>query len=214
MDSTVVRVIICLCLGYAFGNIQTGLFVGKAKHVDIRQHGSGNSGTTNAMRTLGLGAGLITFAGDFIKAMIPCLLVRFLIYPGLDITELLVLIAGLGAILGHNYPCWLKFKGGKGIASSCGSIVTFDPLVIPFAAVCFFVPVLITRYVSVGSLLLSVCFVAFVSITRQGDPYYMYMVIVTVVMLVLAVIRHRTNISRLIAGNENKISLGGKKDGK
>ncbi len=211
MESTVVRVIICLALGYLFGNVQTGLFVGKAKHVDIREHGSGNSGTTNAIRTLGLKAGLITFAGDFIKAVIPCLLVRFLIFPGFEITELLVLITGLGVILGHNYPVWLKFKGGKGIASSCGTMVAFDPLVIPFAAVFFFVPVLITRYVSLGSLVLSSFFVAYVSLTRKSDPYYIYMVIVTIVMLIFALIRHRTNLARLAAGNENKISLGGGK---
>ena len=106
--------IICLIIGYAFGLFQTGYFVGKLNHVDIRKTGSGNSGSTNALRVLGVKAGLMTFAGDVLKCVLPILLVRQ-IFSGSDCLPLLAMYTGAGATLGHNYPFYLKFKGGKGL---------------------------------------------------------------------------------------------------
>ena len=102
--------IICLIIGYAFGLFQTGYFVGKLNHVDIRKTGSGNSGSTNALRVLGVKAGLMTFAGDVLKCVLPILLVRQ-IFSGSDCLPLLAMYTGAGATLGHNYPFYLKFKG-------------------------------------------------------------------------------------------------------
>ena len=105
--------VICLVMGYVFGLFQTGYLYGKMNHIDIRNYGSGNSGTTNALRVMGKKAGLIVFAGDFLKTVFACLAAR-IIFKGSPDTDLYVLYAGLGVVLGHNFPCYLNFKGGKG----------------------------------------------------------------------------------------------------
>lgn len=113
--------IICILIGYAIGLFQTGYIYGKTQHIDIREHGSGNAGTTNTLRTLGFKAGAITFAGDCGKAIL-AIFISWLIfhaqYP--EGIKLLGMYAGLGAVLGHNYPFYMKFKGGKGIACTTG----------------------------------------------------------------------------------------------
>ena len=118
--------ILCLLTGYVFGLFQTGYLYGKMHHIDIRQYGSGNSGTTNALRVMGKKAGLLVFMGDFLKTVFACLLVR-LVMKGDPSVDLYVLYAGLGVVLGHNFPFYLHFKGGKGIASMAGILVSMDP---------------------------------------------------------------------------------------
>lgn len=198
-------IIICVLIGYLFGNFATAYFLGRLNKVDIRNYGSGNAGTTNAMRTLGRKAGLLTFLGDFIKAVIPLLLVRLVIFPGLEYTEMLVLITGLGAVMGHNYPFWLHFKGGKGIAVTAGVLVAFDYRMIPFAIVIFFGIVAVTKYVSVGSLCLSVLIPVWIIFTTQGNNYYAVMIVLGFLYTVSAFNRHRANLVRLKNGTENKI---------
>lgn len=107
------KILFSLILGYGFGCISTSYFVGKANHIDIRNYGSGNAGTTNALRTLGMKAGIITFLGDAIKAIAPVLLIKYLIFSESSYSSLLLLYTGLGVVLGHNFPVWLNFKGGK-----------------------------------------------------------------------------------------------------
>ncbi|MBP5281217.1 MAG: glycerol-3-phosphate acyltransferase, partial [Lachnospiraceae bacterium] len=121
--------VISIVIGYAFGLFQTAFFYGKMHGIDIREHGSGNSGTTNALRVLGTKAGLIVFLGDCIKCILAIVIVR-LIFGGshAEIVKLLGLYAGAGAILGHNYPFYMNFKGGKGIAATAGMVIAFDPL--------------------------------------------------------------------------------------
>lgn len=205
------HIIICLILGYIFGCFSTGYFIGKLNKVDIRKYGSGNIGTTNALRTLGAKAGTVTLIGDALKAVIPILLVRYLIFPGADRLQLLVLYTGLGVVLGHNYPAWLKFKGGKGIAATGGVMAAFDPLIIPIGLPLFILTVLITRYVSVGSLMVAVLFPVWILIRFPGD---IHMLILSLIFLALAVIKHRANIKRLINGTENKIGQRVKIEGK
>ncbi len=116
--------IICLAIGYVFGMIQTGYFYGKMRKIDIRDHGSGNAGTTNTLRTLGWKAGAITFLGDCFKCIAAVVVARA-IFAGSSMPGLLLgMYAGMGAVLGHNYPCYLGFKGGKGIACMAGVIIT------------------------------------------------------------------------------------------
>lgn len=198
----ITRIIICLLLGYIFGCFSTGLLIGKINNVDIRQYGSKNSGTTNAFRTLGAKAGILTLCGDMIKAIIPILLVRFVIFPKAEYIQLLKLYTGLGAVLGHNFPVWLKFRGGKGIAATAGAMATFDPLLIPVGLPIFVIVVALTRYVSVGSLVISVLFPIWVAIRYPGE---IHMLLVALTYTVLAFIKHRSNIKRLINGTENKI---------
>lgn len=124
--------VIALGIGYLFGLFQTGYLYGKSQGIDIRSEGSGNAGTTNSLRVLGIKAGLITFAGDLCKAILAVLLVKVLFrnaYP--DAVKILELYAGFGAVLGHNFPFYLKFKGGKGIACTSGMILAVCPLAAP-----------------------------------------------------------------------------------
>ena len=120
--------IICLVIGYAFGLFQTAFIYGKINGIDIREHGSGNAGTTNALRVLGTKAGLIVFAGDVIKTVL-AIVIFGLIFKDSHPEEvyLLKLYAATGAILGHNFPFYLNFKGGKGIAATAGLILSFHP---------------------------------------------------------------------------------------
>ena len=105
--------IVCVLIGYVFGLFQTGFIIGKMKHIDIRDYGSGNSGTTNAMRTLGKKDGFITFFGDALKAVFAMMLTYFLFRNGIckDHMFIIALYTGIGAILGHNFPFYMKFKG-------------------------------------------------------------------------------------------------------
>ena len=144
--------ILCLLTGYVFGLFQTGYLYGKMHHIDIRQYGSGNSGTTNALRVMGKKAGLLVFMGDFLKTVFACLLVR-LVMKGDPSVDLYVLYAGLGVVLGHNFPFYLHFKGGKGIASMAGILVSMDWRVTLVCASLFLGAVILTRYVSLGSIL-------------------------------------------------------------
>lgn len=193
---------ICLVIGYLFGCIETGYFIGKLNHIDIRNYGSGNSGTTNALRTLGVKAGAITFLGDALKATAACLLVRYLIFPGLASTQLLTLYAGLGVVLGHNYPFWLKGKGGKGIAATGGMMIAFDLRMVPIAMAIFILAVATTRYVSLGSLLVSVFLPIWIAVMYPGQYH---MLIVGLLFTVSAFMKHRANIKRLLHGTENKL---------
>lgn len=205
--------LLCLIIGYLFGLIQTGYIYGKIKKVDIRQHGSGNAGTTNALRTLGWGAGVITFLGDCLKCVVAVTLVRF-IFAGNTNVDLLAFYTGLGAVLGHNYPFYLNFKGGKGIASTAGLILAVNPVMFLITAVVFISIVLITQYVSLASLVIMLLFIVQVVVWKQmgglstltsGEMYEFYAI--AIVLTLLAFWRHRANIKRLIQGTENKTDV-------
>ena len=208
---------ICLIIGYAFGLFQTGYFVGKLNHVDIRKTGSGNSGSTNALRVLGVKAGLMTFAGDVLKCVLPILLVRQ-IFSGSDCLPLLAMYTGAGATLGHNYPFYLKFKGGKGIAATAGLIIsTTNIWIVLICLATFIVIVAATRYVSLGSMTVVTIYLISVIVCGQHGGFgvenvsYLHeMYGVAAFLMILAFWRHRANIKRLLSGTENKISVGGK----
>ena len=117
--------LICIVIGYIFGLIQSGYLYGKANHMDIRQYGSGNAGSTNVLRVMGKKAGAIVFLGDFFKAVFAMAVCRLLFKGNADV-DLLALYAGLGVTLGHNFPFYLKFKGGKGIACMAGIMTAMD----------------------------------------------------------------------------------------
>ena len=209
--------IICVCVGYIFGMIQTAYIYGKFHHIDIREHGSGNAGTTNALRTLGKKAGLIVFVCDLLKAIIATVIVRLVfhdIFP--ESITLLVLYTGLGAVLGHNFPAYLSFKGGKGIAVTAGFIISLARWeLIVVGLIAFVTVVLITKYVSAGSLfLVTAVFAAFTALVfteRIGGlstfALEIEAIAVFFVFVVLAFVRHRTNIVRLFKGTENKLSF-------
>ena len=213
--------LICLAIGYVCGLFQTGYLVGRMSHVDIRKKGSGNAGTTNALRVLGWKAGLMTFAGDVIKCVAAFLIVRFM-YQGNDSLPLLALYAGAGVTLGHNFPFYMNFKGGKGIAVMAGLVVVNSfwhlpesLLLIPVTLAFFLVPVIVTRYISVGSLAAYTAFLVEMIIIGQMGWFEMEAArcyefyVVLFLLTALAWYRHRANIKRLLAGTENK--FGSKK---
>ena len=129
-----IEIILCLVVGYFCGCISTGYFVGKFFHKDIRELGSGNAGTTNVLRNFGVIPAIITFVGDLAKAIIPILLIRHCI-PVYNDWYLLSLYCGLGVVLGHNYPFYLGFKGGKGIAVTAAVVMSAaNPIMIPIGS--------------------------------------------------------------------------------
>lgn len=199
------EIVICLVLGYVVGSFSTGYIMGLMNHVDIREMGSGNAGTTNAFRTLGKKAGIITLIGDLLKAILVVLLIRFVIYKDVDYVKLLELICGFGCVLGHNFPVWLKFHGGKGIAVTAGVFIAIDPWILPVGLPLFAVLVLTTKYVSVGSLAVLTLFPIWNAIRLTAEPYYAWIVAVSCMYTVMAFIQHRQNIKRLMNGTENKI---------
>lgn len=207
----VMKIILCLGLGYLFGCFSTGYFIGKLNKVDIRNYGSGNAGTTNALRTLGAKAGFVTLLGDMLKAIIPILLVKLLFYRNDNYVQLLSLYTGLGVVLGHNYPVWLGFKGGKGIAATAGIMVAFNPWIIPIGLPLFAISVALTRYVSVGSLIVAVMFPIWIYACFPDD---LHMLIVSLIFMALAFIKHRSNIKRILNGTENKLGQRVKIDDK
>lgn len=191
-----------LIVGYIFGCFSTAYFVGKANHIDIRSYGSGNAGTTNAMRTLGKKAGIITYIGDFLKAVLPIFLARYFLLDGNPEQDLILFILGLGVILGHNYPVWLNFKGGKGIAVTSGVFIAVVPQIAVFALILFVAIALISKYISLAS----ICAILFAGIWIMiyydfSWPY----VVVLALYIFLALWQHRANIVRLWNGTENKI---------
>lgn len=206
--------VICLVIGYVFGLFQTGYIYGKMNGIDIRQHGSGNAGTTNALRTMGAKAGVITLIGDALKCILAVALVRMIFAKSAaDMLPLLGLYAGFGAVLGHNYPFYLNFKGGKGIAATFGLVIATDIKMALVCAVVFIIIVAITRYVSVGSMILATTFLIQLIVGGQmgvfGLPQNLLfeMYVIGFVFLVSAVFQHRANIERLKNGTENKFSI-------
>ncbi len=213
--------LICLAIGYVCGLFQTGYIVGEMSHVDIRKKGSGNAGTTNALRVLGWKAGILTFAGDVIKCIVAFLVVFFM-YRGSDCRPLLTLYAGAGVTLGHNFPFYMNFKGGKGIAVMAGLVVVnsfwhlpVSLLLIPVTLACFLVPVIVTRYISVGSLAAYTVFLLEMILMGQTgwfdmrEAYCYELYVILGLMTALAWYRHKENLKRLAAGTENK--FGSKK---
>ena len=208
--------IICLAIGYLFGMFQTSYIIGKIHHMDIRQYGSGNAGTTNALRTLGKKAGAMTLIGDMLKCVIAILIVDAVFKNRYqEILPLLGMYTAAGCVLGHNFPFYLKFKGGKGIAVLAGLVVSTGFLLVPVPLAAFLIAVIFTRYVSLGSLLAATMFfLEIVLFGVQGNldlgaKYLPELYLLAGVIMALAWIRHRENIKRLLAGEENR--FGSKK---
>ncbi len=212
--------VICIALGYLCGLIQTGYIVGRLKGVDIRQHGSKNAGTTNILRTMGLKYGLICFAGDCLKCGLAILITYFLYRESLpDMLPLLKLYAATGTILGHNYPCYLNFRGGKGIAATAGLVFfMFGPIMTGLGLVTFFGIFFLTHYVSLGSICVyaGIIIEAFI-LSRNGywgeaiaTDFFLEYNILIVFLACMAWWRHKDNIKRLLTGTERKTYLRAK----
>lgn len=211
--------LICLLIGYAFGCFQTSYIYGRMHGIDIRNYGSGNAGTTNSLRVLGKKAGLIVLLCDMLKTGLAIILVRVLFREKYgDILYLLAIYAAAGAVLGHIFPFYLGFKGGKGIACTAGLIIFFHPYMILPQAVSFLTIFFTTHYVSLGSLMTEALLVAEMIILGQLGVFGMSqralneLYLVTILLAALAFWGHRENIKRLIHKEERKTYLNKKEE--
>ncbi|MBD5451787.1 MAG: glycerol-3-phosphate 1-O-acyltransferase PlsY [Lachnospiraceae bacterium] len=209
--------LICLLIGYVFGCFQTSYIYGRLHGIDIRNYGSGNAGTTNSLRVLGKKAGIIVLLCDMLKTGLAIIVVRLLFREEYsDILYLLAMYAAAGSVLGHNFPFYLKFKGGKGIACTAGLIVFFHPYLVLPQAVSFLTIFFTTHYVSLGSLMTEVLLVAEMIIFGQLGVFGMSqralneLYLVTILLAALAFWGHRENIKRLLHKEERKTYLNKK----
>jgi len=186
------------------GSIPTGFLVARARGIDIRTVGSGNIGATNAMRVLGKPAGifvlLVDCAKGFAAVWLGSMLLKILGVLEVEM-ETHCVVAGVFAVLGHNYTCWLRFKGGKGIATSAGVYLALAPVALGIGLVAFVLTVALTRYASVASIVGAIVLPAAVWFTHDNWTLR----IVTIALGVMAIFKHRKNIQRLMAGTENRI---------
>jgi len=186
---------IVVAAAYLIGSIPTGLLLGKAYGIDVRTEGSGNIGATNLYRTVGRKVGIITLIGDCLKGLLPVLLVKFSALP----PEFAAWV-GLGAFCGHVFSVFLRFKGGKGVATALGVFLALAPLAVTIAIALFAVLMFLWRYVSLGSISAAATMpfvVHFLGGSRTVTS-------VTAIISLIIIVRHRENISRLISGTENK----------
>lgn len=206
--------VICLVIGYVFGLFQTAYIYGRLHGVDIRNYGSGNAGTTNTLRVFGTKAGLLVLLGDIMKCILAVVITGVIFdksHP--DMVYLLKMYAAMGAIIGHNFPFYLKFKGGKGIAATAGLILSFHPYLIPMGIILFFGAFFITHYVSLGSLLVYAGFLIELIVLGQmgvfgmSQPLLWELYGIAGFLTVMAYWKHRENIKRLVSGNERKTYL-------
>ena len=208
--------VISLLIGYVFGLLQSGYLYGKfVKNTDIRQHGSGNAGSTNILRVFGVKSALIVFLGDFFKAVVAMFIARKL-FGGTGNGDLYAMYAGLGVTLGHDFPFYMNFKGGKGIASMAGILTAMDLRITAVCLLIFVAVVYLTRFVSPGSILVSIAF-GVMNIYFCWKGYYNVLpgncpevYAITLFLTGLAIQRHHANIGRLLSGTENKISFSKK----
>lgn len=182
-------------IGYLLGSINSSILVGKTYGIDIRQHGSGNAGATNALRTLGKKAALFVLIGDILKGVI-AFLIGYAIYGATG-----AMIAGTAAILGHNWPVFFKFRGGKGALTSITIVMLMDPLIGLIVIGVFAFVLLITRYVSLASILGALAFPIFSIVFARGTVFILFAFLIGT----LVVFRHRANIQRIFNGTESKL---------
>jgi acyl phosphate:glycerol-3-phosphate acyltransferase len=218
----VLAYIVVAVAAYLLGSIPTGFLVAKAKGIDIRSVGSGNIGATNAMRVLGKPAGIFVLLMDAAKGFVACFLGVLICASIFSMThngirdsnttnssddtmpslEQFAIIAGIFAVLGHNYTCWLKFKGGKGIATTAGVYLALAPGALGIALAVFILTIIVTRYVSVGSIAAAIALPTAVWILQ---PQNLFLGIVTTALGALAIYKHKSNIQRLMAGTESRL---------
>lgn len=205
---------ILIAVGYLFGLVQTGYFYGKITGTDLRKNGSGNTGATNALRVMGIKGALIVFFFDALKAFIPCFAVR-LIFKDDPYKYVYLVYTALGVILGNDYPFYLKFKGGKGVAATCGWYFAWQWQFTLVGLALFFSIAFATGYVSLASIISALYIIGaaavfgFLPMSGFGpqpfsNPIFLEFFFIVVFLSLLMIWRHKGNVKRLLTGTENR----------
>jgi len=211
------NLVLIIALSYLVGSIPTSIIVGKlVKGIDIRNYGSGNPGGTNVIRVVGLGWGIFVILFDAFKGFFATYFIAKWFYGDASILNLttLQIIAGCSAVIGHIWTIFAGFKGGKGVSTSAGMLLGIAPVDLLIALMIFVIIVALTRYVSLGSIISAILFPFVIIFTEKifklEHSDFFTLLIFGSLIAVLIVYRHRSNIKRLIAGNENKLIFGKK----
>jgi len=210
---------VVVLLSYLIGAIPSSLWMGKLFFkTDIREHGSGNAGATNTFRILGWKAGIIVLLIDFGKGLLCTTVISSLawnigngpvsLYSGWEVESMLVIFAGVAAVLGHMFPVYAKFSGGKGAATACGMLYGIEPVSISISLAIFLIVMIATRYVSLGSIVASLIYPFSQLTLRYGFDWDIdgSIILFSSFVALGIVVKHKGNIKRLLAGNENRIS--------
>jgi glycerol-3-phosphate acyltransferase PlsY len=202
------KIFAALALGYLLGSFNTAVIVGKIYGKDIKSHGSKSAGLTNTLRVLGRSAAVLVLAGDILKGVIACLIgLRLGVYvqsgEASDCVSLLA--AGAGAVIGHNWPVYFGFKGGKGALTGAAVLFMFDWVMALICLGVFVTIVALTRYVSLGTISAAVLFLAMSFVPFFGHTFYFQ--VFACLMALIIILKHRQNIQRLLSGTENRLAF-------
>ncbi len=204
----ILKIFTAFALGYLLGSLNTGVIVGKIYGKDIRSHGSKSAGLTNTLRVLGKSAAVFVLAGDILKGIIACLVGLHLgvyVYSGEAIDCVSLLAAGLGAVMGHNWPVYFGFKGGKGALTAAAVMFMVDWVMALICLGFFVILVASTRYVSLSTICATMLFVVISFIPVFGNTIYFN--IFSFLMAFIIIYKHKENVQRLLSGTENKFSF-------
>lgn len=191
------KIILLFLFSYLLGSIPFGYLIAKREKINVRNHGSGNIGATNVLRTVGKKAGILTLTGDFLKGFIPVLMALYITQ-----SEYMIGLVGILAILGHIYPIFLKFKGGKGVATSLGVFTGIMPLVVLITTIIWLIICFVSRYVSLSSMIASI---ALPVLAWQFNEPKFYILLSTLATIFI-IFRHKDNLRRLATGEEDKFN--------
>lgn len=206
-----IKLIIVALLSYLLGSLNFGVILSKKfEKDDVRSHGSGNAGTTNMLRNYGKGMAFLTIVGDMLKVMVAIMIAKYIVtesdvadYPVLadNFNIIIKSFAGLFTVLGHIFPCYFKFKGGKGVATSGGMVFMIDWRIALILLAMFILVVVITKYVSLGSLVMAFFYPVFIFVFYKD----VLLLIIAAIFTIIVFVAHRENIVKLAKHEENKI---------
>jgi glycerol-3-phosphate acyltransferase PlsY len=204
----ILKIFVALAVGYLLGSLNTAVIVGKIYGKDIRSHGSKNAGLTNTLRVLGKSAAVFVLAGDILKGIVACFIglrIGAYVHSGEAVDCVSLLAAGAGAVIGHNWPVYFGFKGGKGALTAVAVLFMFDWVMALICLGSFVTIVAASRYVSLGTICATLFFVVISFIPIFGHTFYFD--IFACVMAFIVIFKHRENIRRLLSGTENKLTF-------
>lgn len=190
--------IVILFGSYLLGSIPTGFIVTKyIKKIDIREYGSSSTGATNVFRALGFKWALLVALSDILKGVIPIIVGKALLT-----NQVMIVLLGVAAVIGHNWPVFINFKGGRGVATSAGVVIALLPLISLFVILVWLIVLRLSRYVSLASISAAFSFPFFVYLMESSRIYFVF----SLILAILVIYQHRKNISRLLAGEESRVS--------